>query len=123
MLRACDDPRLQRAVRVHLLHRWGEDEVNPREPEFVEVLAEGVRILVEVFTRRELEGVHEDGYDDGFAEFVGAPHQREMSLVEGAHRRHQHDVVTIRQSGPGLGYRLEHEGAGHSLRPDCSWPK
>ena len=88
---AADRDRGVEAGRIDLLDRGSEQDVHP------ELGGErGVALLVpgvgaEVLSRPELRRVHEERDDHGGAVLAGATHQRQVTLVEGAHRRRQAD--------------------------------
>src|SRR5690554_1828626 len=114
------NPGLRLAIRVHLCR--GRRENNGlrlrRGSEGCEgchVRLECARIAVEVFLRAELQRVHEDTDDRDIRHLVGAPHQREVSLVQRSHGGHERDgaasvpvVVESRPQRSDGGDRLSH---------------
>ena len=55
---------------------------------------EGAGIGREILGRRELRRVDEDRHDDPVGATAGAPHQRQMAVVQRAHGRDQRDLLT-----------------------------
>jgi hypothetical protein len=82
------DPGLE-ARRVDLLERRHVEDVHAcvLGQRCVALLA--ARVSVEVFALRELRRVDEQAHDDDVVLGAGRPKQREMSFMEGAHRRHE----------------------------------
>ncbi len=56
-----------------------------------------VRVLVEILVRAELQTIDEDARDDGIAVLARKPHQRQVSFVQIAHRRHEGRTVLAAQ--------------------------
>src|ERR1044072_142023 len=79
----------RKPLRVHVLMRRGEDEINAaREGEF-RIARQVARVLLEVFIRAALRRFYKDRSDYGVAHSAGAAHQRKVAFVKRAHRRHQ----------------------------------
>ena len=73
---------------IHLLLAGREDDFDALALELRAVVGEGARILVEVLGRGELQAVHEDRGDGAVAVPLRDAHEREVALVQVAHRRH-----------------------------------
>ena len=85
--------------RVDLLDRGRVDEVDAGlggEPRVALLVA---RVAVEVLAVAELGRVDEEAHDDDVALLAGGAQQREMALVQEAHRRHQPDRAALGAGG------------------------
>ena len=81
---------------IHVRLSWSEHEVDAPRGGEPGVVIESARIAREVFGRAELQRIHEDAHDDDVGNAFGFVDQSEMSLVEGAHRRHERDALALR---------------------------
>ena len=94
-----------RSVRVHLRRSRGEGDLDTFGAQLREVVVEGLRVFVEVLVGAELQRVDEDRHHHDRARHpLGRPHQRQVTLVQGTHRRHQH------HASPGLPQRARDIG-------------
>ena len=85
------------AVRIHVVGGRSECDLHTLGPQRVEVVVERARVRVEVLARPELQRVDEDRHhDDGTRHPAGGADQRQMSVVQRAHRGHQHDTASGR---------------------------
>ena len=77
----------------------------PSERRQLQVGVQGPWVAAEVFAGPELQRVDEDGHHDHRTVHPsGCPHQREVTVVKGTHRRHQHDPPAgVAQSAAHLG--------------------
>ena len=80
--------------RVDLGCRRHKDKVNPCRPEHCKIGRLAPRIGGEVFTGPELCRIDKDRRDDALALGLRCPDQRQMTVVQRAHRRHQADPLT-----------------------------
>ena len=74
-----------------------EQDVDAFALEPAAIRFERARIAVEVLVRPELQPVDEDAGDDAVAVRARDAHQREMALVQVAHRRHERHLVGARE--------------------------
>ena len=81
---------------IHVRLSWSEHEVDAPRGGEPGVVIESARIAREVFGRAELQRIHKDAHDDDVGNSFGFVDQSEMSLVEGAHRRHERDALALR---------------------------
>ena len=81
-----------RAVRGTCSAAVGANTIStPSRAQSREVGVQRPRVGVEVLAGAELQGVDEDRHhDDGAGHPLGGAHQREVAVVQGAHRGHQH---------------------------------
>ena len=86
------DPRLE-AGGVHLLERRREEEVDARSGREARVARLVPRVRPEIGLVVELGRVDEERRDDRVVLGTGGPEEREMTVVEGAHRRHEADAA------------------------------
>ena len=87
------NPRRQLlAFWVHLLHARREHHVHPFGFQPRQVCPRSARIAAEVLVGAELGRVDEDGNHATCRTRAAAAHQRQVSFVQVAHRRHQADV-------------------------------
>ena len=84
------DARIE-ALGIDLLDRRREQDVDALALGQPGVVLFVARVRVEVFGRAELCRVDEQRHDDGCALLACGAHQRQMALVEPAHRGHQAD--------------------------------
>ena len=84
-----------------------------------EVAGEVAGIAVEIFARAELQRVDEDRDDDEIAGVAGRAHERPVTLVQEAHRRHEPDPSALRPRaiarGAQVGDRLDVQHRSASL--------
>ena len=81
---------------IHVRLSWSEYEVDAPRGGEPGVVIESPRIAGEVFGRAELQRIHEDAHDDDVGNAFCFVDQSKMSLVEGAHRRHERDALALR---------------------------
>ena len=92
-------------VRVHVGGGRRERHLDPFGAQHRQVVVEGTRIGVEVLAGTELQRIDEDRHHDHRTLYpLGRPDQGQMTVVQGAHRRHQHDP------SPGVPQRAGHVG-------------
>ena len=101
---AADLDRGGEAVGVDLLDRRRVDEVGPGLGGQAQVALLVARVALEVLAGAELGRVDEEAHHDHVALGAGGAQQREVALVQVAHRRHQADRAA-RRGGPGPGQR------------------
>ena len=89
------DPDL-RPGRIHRLHRRHEERVHPARLGQRPVAIEVARVAAEVFVGPELQRIDEDAHHDHVGPAPGLIHQREVTLVQGAHGRHEADALPCR---------------------------
>ena len=92
---ALDLDRGREAVGVDLLDRGRVDEVDAGlggEPRVALLVA---RVALEVLAGAELGRVDEEAHDDHVALLAGGAQQREVPVVQEAHRRHQADRAAL----------------------------
>jgi len=75
--------------RVHLRHRRREDQVQPDAGQLLRIALQRARIAVEIFVRRELRRVHKNAGDHLTRTALCLAHQRQVPVMQRAHRRHQ----------------------------------
>ena len=91
------------AARVHALGRRREHDVGAGRVELGDVGLEIARVSGEIFVGPELRGVDEDGGGDEAGAALGLAHQRQVSVVQRAHRRHEPDAQPrVASAGAGL---------------------
>ena len=88
-----DDGRCLEPWGIHFLNGRREHNVGPRSSGKLDIAFERAGIARQVLRRGELERVHEHRGDNALRELPGAPDKREMSLVQGAHRRNEADPL------------------------------
>ena len=82
-------------LRIHIFRRRREDEVDAFRERQLGIARQVARVALEVFAGAELRRVDKDRSHDDVAHFAGAPHQRQMTFVQRAHRRHQADAAAF----------------------------
>jgi len=90
------------AGRIDLLDRRDEDGIGAR-PQQRAVLFLITRVRAEVLVRKELRGIHEDRGDGRVVLAAGPVDEREMALVECAHRRDE--AHALHRAAPGAHVR------------------
>src|SRR5260370_148546 len=83
-----------RTTWIHLLGRWSKQQIHALAGQQVAVLFKRPRILGEIFVQPELQRIHEDGCGHEIAALSGRPSQRQVSLMERAHRWHQAECLS-----------------------------
>ena len=115
-----------RAVRIHRRSAWGEGYFDSFTAQQRQVVVEDPRVGVEIFVGAELQRVDEDRHHHHRAgHSLGGADQREVSVVQRAHGRHQHHPSTgVAQRAADLadiaGVRVDVEFAGVELRRPLS---
>src|SRR5581483_8588853 len=71
------------------------------------------RIGLQILTRPELRRVHEQAHDDDLASLPGGPEQRQVAVVEVAHRGYEADCPSLAARG-GEGLAERRSGTSHS---------
>ena len=95
-------------LRVDLALVGDEHDVGASLTALVAVGLQRARIAVEVFPRAELQPVHEDAHHRAGRARLGQAHQLYVSLVQIAHRRHEHIVRFALQPLAQRVYRMNH---------------
>ena len=84
-----------RAVGIHRRSAWRESYFNPFAAQQRQVGVDDPRVGVEILVGSELQRVDEDRHHNHRAGHpFGRPHEGEVSVVQSAHRRHQHHPST-----------------------------
>ena len=83
--------------RIHLLLSRHEQHVDAFAFEAAPIRIRRSRVTVEVLVRPELQPVDEDAGDDGVAALARDPAQREVALVQIAHRRNECHALRVRE--------------------------
>ena len=86
--------------RIHLLFLRIEEHVDAFALEPRAVGLQRPRIAVEVLVRAELQPIDEDAGDDGVAVLAGDPAQRQVAVVQVAHRRDERDALEAARGAP-----------------------
>ena len=84
------DPRLE-PLRVHLLDRRREYQVDARVGRDCQIVGLIARIGIEIGRRAELRRVDEQAHDHGGALGAGGGDQGQVAGMQGAHRRNEAD--------------------------------
>ena len=79
--------------RIHVVLVRREQDVDALALETCAVRVEAPRVAVEILVRTELQPIDEDARDDAVAVTARDAHQRQVALVEIAHRRHECDAA------------------------------
>src|SRR4030095_7846217 len=83
------------AVRIHLLHGWNEQGIDSGNSRNLGILDLAARIRREIGWIAELSRVHEDRRDHVTGAVARGAKQRDMAVVERAHRWNQTDPVMV----------------------------
>ncbi len=80
---------------------------------------QGARVAVQVLGRAELQGIHEDRYNDQVGDLAGTPHEGEVTVVQGSQRGNEGDAhafgTGIRCSRSQLGHGFSYGNGHHSM--------